>query len=61
MRVYDGENIKETDPEAQTLQEYRDTAGVEEGMDGVSTRFAFKVLSATFNHATTESPPIRCI
>ena len=28
--------------------------GVEEGMDGASTRFAFKVLAATFNHDTTE-------
>ena len=33
------------------MQEYRDAAGVDEGMDGISTRFAFKVLSATFNHA----------
>jgi serine protein kinase len=36
------------------LQEYKDTAGVDEGMDGVSTRFAFKVLAATYNHDTTE-------
>jgi serine protein kinase len=28
--------------------------GVDEGMDGVSTRFAFKVLAATFNHDTSE-------
>ncbi len=54
MRVYDGENIRETDPKAKTMQEYRDAAGVDEGMDGVSTRFAFKVLSATFNHDPTE-------
>lgn len=54
MRVYDGESLKETDTRARSLQEYKDTAGVEEGMDGVSTRFAFKVLSATFNHDTTE-------
>ena len=27
------------------MQEYRDAAGVDEGMDGISTRFAFKVLS----------------
>ena len=54
LRVYDGESLKETDPRARSLQEYKDTAGVEEGMDGASTRFAFKVLAATFNHDTTE-------
>ena len=54
MRVYDGENIRETDPKVRTMQEYRDTAGVDEGMDGISTRFAYKVLSATFNHSSNE-------
>jgi serine protein kinase len=54
MRVYDGETLKESDPKARSHQEYKDTAGVDEGMDGVSTRFAFKVLAATFNHDTTE-------
>jgi serine protein kinase len=54
MRVYDGESLKETDPRAKTLQEYRDAAGPDEGMEGTSTRFAFKVLAATFNHDTTE-------
>jgi serine protein kinase len=54
MRVYDGESLKETDPKARSVQEYKDAAGVDEGMDGASTRFAFKVLAATFNHDTTE-------
>lgn len=54
MRIYNGENIRETDPKAKTMQEYRDAAGVDEGMDGISTRFAYKVLSATFNHDSTE-------
>jgi serine protein kinase len=54
MRVYDGESIREVDPRARSLQEYKDTAGVDEGMDGISTRFAFKVLAATFNHDTVE-------
>ena len=54
MRIYDGESLKETDPRARSLQEYKDSAGMEEGMDGASTRFAFKVLAATFNHDTTE-------
>lgn len=54
MRVYDGETLKESDPKARSVQEYKDAAGVDEGMDGVSTRFAFKILAATFNHDTTE-------
>ena len=49
MRVYDGENLKDTDPKAKSLQEYRDSAGVDEGMNGLSTRFAFKILSKVFN------------
>ncbi|MGO6814178.1 PrkA family serine protein kinase [Rhizobium leguminosarum] len=54
MRTYDGESLKETDPRARSVQEYRDAAGIDEGMDGVSTRFAFKVLASTFNHDTTD-------
>jgi serine protein kinase len=54
LRVYDGEKLKDTDPKAKTLQEYKDAAGVDEGMSGISTRFAYKVLSETFNHDTTE-------
>ena len=49
MRVYDGENLKDIDPKAKSIQEYVDSAGVNEGMDGVSTRFSFKVLSKVFN------------
>ncbi|MCG7600693.1 PrkA family serine protein kinase [Halomonas sp. McH1-25] len=54
MRVYDGENLKDTDPKAKSIQEYRDAAGVDEGMDGLSTRFAFKILSKVFNFDTHE-------
>ncbi|PSJ64416.1 PrkA family serine protein kinase [Kumtagia ephedrae] len=54
MRVYDGENLKEIDPKAKSVQEYRDAAGVDEGMTGISTRFAFKILSQTFNYDTKE-------
>lgn len=54
MRVYDGEKLKDTDPKAKTMQEYRDAAGVDEGMSGISTRFAYKVLSETFNYDTQE-------
>ena len=54
MRVYDGENLKDTDPKAKSVQEYRDYAGVDEGMSGISTRFAFKILSQVFNFDHTE-------
>ena len=54
MRVYDGENLKDTDPKAKTYQEYRDYAGVDEGMTGLSTRFAFKILSKVFNYDHSE-------
>ncbi|MEZ9823210.1 PrkA family serine protein kinase [Shewanella sp. 10N.286.45.A1] len=54
MRVYDGESLKDTDPKAKSYQEYRDYAGVDEGMLGLSTRFAFKILSKVFNFDHTE-------
>ena len=54
MRVYDGENLKDTDPKAKSIQEYRDSAGVDEGMTGLSTRFAFKILSKVFNFDAAE-------
>ncbi|HSD38428.1 MAG TPA: PrkA family serine protein kinase [Rhodocyclaceae bacterium] len=60
MRVYDGENLKDTDPKAKSYQEYRDYAGVDEGMTGLSTRFAFKVLSRVFNfdHREVAANPV---
>ncbi len=54
LRIYDGENLKDTDPKAKSMQEYRDSAGVNEGMSGLSTRFAFKILSKVFNFDPTE-------
>jgi len=54
MRIYDGENLKDTDPQAKPLQEYKDAAGVNEGMHGLSTRFAFKILSKVFNFEASE-------
>ncbi len=54
MCVYDGENLKDIDPKAKTYQEYRDVAGVDEGMSGLSTRFAFKILSRVFNFDAQE-------
>ncbi|OOF07099.1 PrkA family serine protein kinase [Salinivibrio sp. MA440] len=60
MRVYDGETLKDTDPKAKSYQEYRDFAGVDEGMNGLSTRFAFKILSRVFNfdHAEVAANPV---
>ncbi|PPR17394.1 MAG: hypothetical protein CFH43_00737, partial [Proteobacteria bacterium] len=54
MRVYDGENLKDVDPQAKSFQEYRDESGSDEGMAGLSTRFAFKTLSKVFNFDDTE-------
>lgn len=54
MRVYNGESLKDTDPKAKSYQEYRDFAGVDEGMTGLSTRFAFKILSKVFNFDSAE-------
>jgi serine protein kinase len=60
LRVYDGENLKDVDPKAKSYQEYRDYAGVDEGMTGLSTRFAFKILSKTFNfdHGEVAANPV---
>ena len=54
MRIYDGENLKDVDPKAKSLQEYKDAAGPNEGMTGLSTRFAFKILSKVFNYDHSE-------
>ena len=54
MRIYDGENLKDIDPKAKSIQEYRDNAGVDEGMEGLSTRFSFKILSKVFNFDASE-------
>ncbi len=54
MRIYDGENLKDIDPKAKSIQEYKDAAGPDEGMTGLSTRFAFKILSKVFNYDHTE-------
>jgi serine protein kinase len=63
MRVYDGENLKDVDPKAKSYQEYRDYAGVDEGMTGLSTRFAFKILSKVFNydHAEIAANPVHLL
>lgn len=50
LRIYNGDNLKEIDPEAKSLEEYKNYAGITEGMSGISTRFAFKVLSKVYNY-----------
>ncbi|BCL75460.1 PrkA family serine protein kinase [Jeongeupia sp. HS-3] len=63
MLVYDGENLKDIDPKAKSIQEYRDFAGVDEGMNGLSTRFAFKILSKVFNfdHQEVAANPVHLL
>jgi len=63
MRVYNGESLKDTDPKAKSYQEYRDFAGVDEGMKGISTRFAFKILSKVFNfdHSEIAANPVHLL
>ncbi len=63
LRVYNGESLKDTDPKAKSYQEYRDFAGVDEGMTGISTRFAFKILSKVFNfdHAEVAANPVHLL
>jgi len=50
MRIYDGESLKDVEPNAKSVQEYREFAGMDEGMTGISTRFAYKTLASVFNH-----------
>src|SRR6201747_1613113 len=49
MQVYDGDSLKDTDAKAKSYQEYLHLAGVDEGLNGVATRFAFQILSRVFN------------
>lgn len=54
MEVYDGKNMKSKHPSVKSMEEYKTTGGVDEGMKGSSTRFAFKVLSSTFDYDIDE-------
>ena len=49
MKVYNGENIKEKDSNAKSLQEYKDGSSSNEGFFGISTRLAYKILAEVFN------------
>jgi serine protein kinase len=54
LRSYNGENLKDLDPRAKSVKEYRDDAGAAEGFSGLSTRWAFKTISAAFNRDPSE-------
>lgn len=54
LRVYDGENVKKLGTGAKPYGEYREDAGIDEGMNGMSTRSAYKIISRVFNFDATE-------
>jgi serine protein kinase len=54
MEVYDGKHMKDKDPRVKSYEEYRENAGINEGMDGSSTRFAYKILSKVYNYDSEE-------
>jgi len=54
LRSYNGENLKDVDPRSKSVKEYRDDGGMQEGFTGLSTRWAFKTISAAFNRDPSE-------
>lgn len=54
LRAYNGENLKDIDPRAKSVKEYREDAGAAEGFSGLSTRWAFKTISSAFNRDPSE-------
>jgi serine protein kinase len=55
MKVYDGENLKDKVPDAKSLIEYKNALKTkDEGMDGMSSRAGFKILSKVFNFDSDE-------
>ncbi len=54
LRAYNGENLKDVDPRAKSVKEYREDAGPAEGFSGLSTRWAFKTISSAFNRDPSE-------
>lgn len=49
MKVYNGESVKDKDNNAKSYQEYKDSASLNEGFSGISTRIAYKILAEVFN------------
>lgn len=54
LEVYNGKHMKDKDSHVKSLEEYREHAGINEGMTGSSTRFAYKILSKVFNYDNDE-------
>lgn len=54
LKIYNGESMKDKDAKAKSLEEYKDFAGVNEGMTGFSTRQAYKILSRVYNYPPAE-------
>lgn len=51
LKTYDGEDTKDTDVKnGKSYTEYKNAASFEEGMTGISTRNAFKIISKVFNY-----------
>jgi len=63
--VYDGRRLERESGKrgrnVPSIGDYRDEAGIDEGMEGVSTRAAFKLISVVFNMDTEEvaADPVR--
>ena len=53
-KVYDGQSLKDSEPQAKSLHEYKELASRKEGFDGLSTRSAFKILSQVYNYDIEE-------
>lgn len=54
LKVYNGEDIKEKDPKARSLNDYKSMSSKLEGFSGLSTRLAYKVLSEVYNYDILE-------
>lgn len=52
--VYDGQDVRETEPRAKSIKEYKEAASENEGTSGISTRFAMTVLASVFNYDAAE-------
>ena len=54
LHVYNGEDVRNKDTKAKSIDEYQRDAAKTEGFFGVSTRTAYKLLAETFNYDPKE-------
>lgn len=54
LLVYNGEEVKDRFSKSNSVQEYREAAGRDEGFYGTSTRTAFKILAEVYNFDNEE-------